>query len=422
MLDEKLRALHDVIRNRIDIIEVIGHFEQLKEKGVGKGKYVCKCPFHNEKTASFIIDRTKGVYKCFGCSAGGDAIKFIQEHEKLNYLDAMIWLANFYNLPIDGSSTKTLINHDKYVMQKAEELPPVYIPKDVFNNTLSYYSNNNFVKFLHTLFEPCIANMLIDKYYIGTSKYYSGGVVFWQVDETGNIRYGKVMGYNPFTGKRIKEPYNQIMSINKAILKKYENTKTTPPDWIIRYDEQSPKPQVLFGLHLLNEDLNKPIAIVESEKTAVVASIFIPSFIWMALGGKVVEKYRDIPDTLKDKFKPLAGRRVLLVPDLGAIEDWQYLAAVISNNAKVTDIISLLAKDNQLPDKSDLCDYLTSEAARTVLINEFKAALIEQAPQTTSEGIGIWLDYSEKGLRRKDVSKAIIEIMQEYKFDSETKE
>ncbi len=427
MLDGKLKAQHDAIKNRMDIVAVISHFETVKERSEIKGKYVCKCPFHNEKTASFLIDKNKGLYKCFGCGVGGDTIKFIQDRLNLDYIEAMKWLGNFYNLPIDNNSPQSTFTKNKLNIREeieTETPPPVFIPKEVFNQSLNHYSENNFVEFLHTLFEPCITNMLIDKYYIGTSKYYSGATVFWQVDETGNIRYGKVMGYNPLTGKRIKEPFPQFTSINKAIIKKHEKAKTTPPDWVLKYDEQSPKPQVLFGLHLLNSDLNKPVAIVESEKTAIVASVFIPCFIWMALGGKVVEKFKEIPETLKEKFKPLAGRRVLLIPDHGAVEDWQYLAGVIYDIAKVsvTDLINTMAKDYQLPDKSDLCDYLTSEAARTELINEFKAALIEQAPQTTGEGIGRWLDFSDKGLRRKDVERAFHEIIQENEFDSETKE
>jgi len=427
MLDEKLKAQHDIIKNRMDIITVIGQFLHLKEKSEAKGKYVCKCPFHNENTASFLIDRVKGVYYCFGCGAGGDTIKFIQDHLRLDYINTMKWLANFYNLPIDDSRPQTTFTDHKFINREELETqtpPSVFVPKKIFNQSLNHYNENNFVKFLHTLFEPCIVNMLIHQYYIGTSKYYFGGAVFWQVDETGNIRYGKVMGYNPLTGKRIKKvykekQYNQIMSVNGAILRKHEKDKTPPPDWVTKYDNQSPKPQVLFGLHLLNEDSEKPIAIVESEKTAIVASVFLPSFTWMATGAKGITKYNDkgelntIPESVKNKFIPLSGRKVLLVPDLGAIEDWQYLASEISDLAEISvaDIISTLAKDNNLPDKSDLCDYLTSDAARTELIQEYKNAILERNPETDGDHCEIWLEFSDRGLRRTDKLKAYKEMI-----------
>ena len=422
MINSDLSDQHEVIKSKIDIVEVISHFETLKQKGVN---HVCKCLFHNENTASFTISRAKGIYKCFGCGVSGDAIKFIQEHEKVSYLDAIKWLADFYNLTLNDSRPKAIIKHKNIIKHKPDALASIYIPKDVFNKTLANYKNNNFVKFLHTLFEPCIINMLIDKYYIGTSKHYSGGTVFWQVDESGNIRYGKVMGYNPLTGKRLKKfyqnkEYNEIMSVSGAIIKKHNKEKTLPPYWVNNYAAQSPKPSCLFGLHLLNEeDIDKPIAIVESEKTAIVASVFMPSFKWMALGGKLIEKYNKngylnpIPEALKDKFKKLAGREVLLVPDLGAIEDWEYLASQLLGHKKIiaADIIKSLAKDYQLSDKSDLCDYFTSDYARTGLIEDFKNAIMERDPITNNDHCGIWLEYSERGLRRIDRQRAYKEMI-----------
>ncbi len=416
-----LDTYYEAIKNRADIVEVISHFEQLKSKGTN---YVCKCFFHNEKTASFTISRAKGRYHCFGCGVGGDVIKFIQEHKKLSYRDAMNWLGDFYNLQnSDGIQNKFKDSlQDIAITHKPASL---FIPKDIFYKSLTDYKNNNFVKFLHTLFEPFVVNMLIDKYYIGTSKYFSGGSVFWQIDRDENIRYGKIMEYNPQNGKRIKDPYDKIMSVNSAIINKLRRENTPLPDWVIKYDAQSPKPQVLFGLHLIQEDLHKPIAIVESEKTAIIASVFIPSFIWMATGTKGIMKYNDkgklnsIPETLKEKFKPLTGRKILLVPDLGAIEDWQYLASELSNAMKisVSGLIQSLAKNYSLPDKSDLCDYMTSGAARNKIIQEFIDEIILRNPQTESEHCEIWLEFSERGLRRIDQQKAYKDLITRHDYE-----
>lgn len=80
-----------------NIQEVIGDYVSLKKKGVN---YLGNCPFHNEKTASFVVSPSKGIYKCFGCGAGGNVIRFIQEHESLNYPQAIEHVAKRYNIEI----------------------------------------------------------------------------------------------------------------------------------------------------------------------------------------------------------------------------------------------------------------------------------------------------------------------------------
>lgn len=83
---------------RID--EVIGEFVQLKKRGVN---LIGLCPFHNEKTPSFTVNITKGIYKCFGCGKGGNVVNFIMEHEKLSYPEALRFLAHKYNIEITES-------------------------------------------------------------------------------------------------------------------------------------------------------------------------------------------------------------------------------------------------------------------------------------------------------------------------------
>jgi len=402
------------IKNAINIIDVIGHFERLSKKG---RNHVCKCLFHKENTASFTVNKAKGIYKCFGCGASGDAIKFIQEHLKKDFIEAVKWLGEFYKIPIDETTKESQPRKPARRKPQVTQTPePVYIPKDLFNASLYCYSENNFVNFLNTLFEPCIVEMLIEKYYIGSSKYYPGAVVFWQVDNLDNIRYGKIMGYHPETGKRIKGEFPQLTSVTRAIINNCTKAETSPPEWVLKYDKQETKPQVLFGLHLISEDLGKPIAIVESEKTAIVASVFIPGFIWLATGGKGYEMYNnrgqinEVPEIFREKFKPLAGRNVVLFPDLGAVEDWRGLAVKLSDIAPVT--VNDLLQDLGLPEKNDLCDFLTSDPARRELIEDYKNALIEQAPETIPEGVAIFERYRNRGLRIIDMRQAHKEILE----------
>jgi DNA primase len=85
------------IRESADILEVVNDFVSLKKKGQN---YTACCPFHNEKTPSFSVSPSKGIYKCFGCGKGGDSISFVMDIESLSYPEALRWLAKKYQIEI----------------------------------------------------------------------------------------------------------------------------------------------------------------------------------------------------------------------------------------------------------------------------------------------------------------------------------
>jgi DNA primase len=80
-----------------DILEVVQDYVTLRKRGVN---YLGHCPFHNEKTPSFTVSPSKGIFKCFGCGKGGNAVNFIMEHEHLTYVDALKFLAKKYNIEV----------------------------------------------------------------------------------------------------------------------------------------------------------------------------------------------------------------------------------------------------------------------------------------------------------------------------------
>lgn len=88
----------DAIRDTARIEEVVGDFVMLKRRGVNM---LGRCPFHNEKTPSFTVSPTKGIYKCFGCGVSGDSIKFVMEHEHFSYPEALRYVAKKYNIQIE---------------------------------------------------------------------------------------------------------------------------------------------------------------------------------------------------------------------------------------------------------------------------------------------------------------------------------
>ena len=91
------KATVDQILDAADIVDVVSDFVNLKRRGAN---YVGLCPFHNDKTPSFYVSKSKGICKCFSCGKGGSAVNFIMEHEQMSYYEALKYLANKYHIEV----------------------------------------------------------------------------------------------------------------------------------------------------------------------------------------------------------------------------------------------------------------------------------------------------------------------------------
>jgi hypothetical protein len=143
------------------------------------------------------------------------------------------------------------------------------------------------------------------------------------------------MLYDRDTGKRIQKPKPHIDWVH-SVLK-------LPSDQIKK---------CLFGEHLIDSDKTKPIGIVESEKTAIIASIAFPSLIWLATGG--------IGNLTKDKLKPLSDRKVILFPDLNAYDTWKDKLKKNGgfSNVSISKYLEENATAEELKAKYDLADFI----------------------------------------------------------------
>lgn len=94
----------DTAQNQI--VDVVSEFVSLKRRGVN---YIGLCPFHNEKTPSFIVSPSKGIFKCFGCGKGGNAVNFLMEHEQISFVEAIKILGKKFHIPVEE---KTLTPED----------------------------------------------------------------------------------------------------------------------------------------------------------------------------------------------------------------------------------------------------------------------------------------------------------------------
>ncbi len=109
----------EALKARLDIVDVVGSYVELKKAGAN---YKAPCPFHDEKSPSFVVSPSKQIYHCFGCGAGGDSIKFTMEYEKLNYPEALEKLADTYNFTLSYTDNK----HNKPRSQLMDRLNEWY--------------------------------------------------------------------------------------------------------------------------------------------------------------------------------------------------------------------------------------------------------------------------------------------------------
>lgn len=159
------------IKDQLDIVNIISEYVELKPSGQN---YVGLCPFHNEKTPSFSVSRSKGIFHCFGCGEGGDVITFIMKKENLNYIEAVRFLADKLGIFLDtGNVDKELYEHRKKLIRINEdakyyffqqlltyEIPKKYLASrnlnksvvnkfmigyapDGYNNLLNYFKSKN---------------------------------------------------------------------------------------------------------------------------------------------------------------------------------------------------------------------------------------------------------------------------------------
>lgn len=216
-----------------------------------------------------------------------------------------------------------------------------YIPFQYVEKAVSY--NSSFIRFLCSLFDryslssPTIVRIMED-YALGATK--DGCIIYWQIDINGKVRTGKIMRYNPETGHRVKDA-GGINWVHSILKKK----KLLPDNFNLV--------QCLFGEQLLKMYPKKPVALVESEKSALIASGVYPEYIWLATGGK--------SQLSIEKMKVLHGRTVLAFPDVDGFDYWKDKAKELESiglNIQVSDILEKNATDQDRIDKIDLADWL----------------------------------------------------------------
>jgi len=144
---------HDTIMSIIDTVrieEVVSDFVSLKKRGAN---LIGVCPFHKEKTPSFIVSPAKGIFKCFGCGKAGDSVRFVMEHEHYSYPEALRYLANKYGIIIEEkeqSAEEIVAQNEREKMFNINTFAQQYFSETMKNNEeglaigMSYFKERGF--------------------------------------------------------------------------------------------------------------------------------------------------------------------------------------------------------------------------------------------------------------------------------------
>ena len=350
---------------RINGLQILDVADHLGIKYGSRGAWrKALCFIHEDHTPSLGINPSTGKWKCFACNEGGNHIALVMKHEGITYPEACEWLCHEFHIPIpevDYQQRKSLIESTKEKLMNTTN-------NQYLDNALLERFKGNSSEFTRALISSNILTKeqmqhAAERYHLGTLPDPNGGtedaVIFWQIDAEGNIREGKVMHY-------------------QADGHRSQTRKPLTMSWLLKQQQQLSQDwkacNCLFGSHLIPRQPTSDtiIAIVESEKTAVIMSELCPSLpmqgglgsvLWLATGGK---SNLSIP-----ALQTLKGMRVILFPDTdmtgATFNDWLKTATVynksLSNDDKnrvtVSNLLERHATTDQKGRKIDIADFVT---------------------------------------------------------------
>ena len=335
--DETLSKIHDI--SIVTVAEKLG----MKLYGTGnEGRRAC-CPYHEDQHPSLHFSTKRGCFKCFVCGAKGDAIKLVQDQENLSFTEACDWIIKACNIVVveDAPASKSV----RSVGSVCEIKQPSVCPLDPALVDRSLSVDSVFCRSLVSNGYLTTSQMqsAASRYRLGATK--EGGVIFWEIDAQNRVHTGKIMYYQSDCHRDKTHTPTWVHALIKEEL---------PQDYELQH--------CLFGLHLINTGAVKPphIAIVESEKTAVIMSEIIPEFIWLSCGGLQMFK----PELLS----PLTDHKVILFPDTDesgeAFTTWTQIAQQASklypfkHPLRISNLLESAASLDQKQRKIDIVDFL----------------------------------------------------------------
>ena len=310
--------------------------------GMGPITKRAKCWYHDDQHPSMHVNKKKNIFKCFVCGKGGDVIRLVQDYDNKTFVEACDWLVNEFHVVLIEEPRKYGTTETRKQEPVAPSIPKSVIPLDATLVAKSLSLDSQFCKSVVPsgyLSESQLRHAA-SRYRLGCSK--DGGVVFWQIDDHQQVHAGKVMYYQSDCHRDKEHHPTWIHCLMKDKLP--QNYEFQP---------------CLFGLHLLGAG-GGLIAIVESEKSAVILSEKFPDFVWLSCGG--LQSFK--PHLLA----PLVNYKVIIFPDTDptgdAFRQWCQVATEAQRLYKfryplrVSPLLETHATLDQKQRKIDLVDYL----------------------------------------------------------------
>lgn len=356
----------DNIKSRsLEILQGLG----FKNGKMAKNSYAFCCPFHDDKHASLpfvVTGANNGCWKCQACGKkGNDIFSFVAQlynlDEKRDFPRIYDIAANACNY--QSSPDSILKRATKTILQpKPKEMPPTYL-NEYADKMATELEQTNLYKYLccvwaendvkrvmslykvgcgHAINEPQSAYNKSDTWKMNDCPLQIQGIKtacsFPSIDVNGNVHAIKIIPYPINDHQRIKDKNGAQMR------------------WIKPAENKG----AYFGTHLLTSDPNKPIAIVESEKTAIIGTLFMPSYIWIATAG--ASNFEEC----RDEIAVFKGREIHIFPDadINASGQWKAVAEKLRANGYNIRYRDEIIKQFPIESKIDIADIIIWEMQR----------------------------------------------------------
>lgn len=293
--------------------------------------------------------------------------------------------------------------------------PLEFIPDEVKDDSLTGYGSNEFVKWLYRLFGRHVALNAVAKYQIGTDcSLWHGSTVFWFITKYNRVKAGQIKKFNPDgrTASYFSNSQQQNRKctgwVHAAIKYQHEKEKKPLPEWLTPYIDRGDYCTCLYGEHLLSdkEHCSKPIALVEAPKSAIIGSIYLPQYTWLAVGA--------LSYFTEQRIKVLTGKEVYLFPDLSpeakAFKMWDDRGKAYSHIANfiTVDTLEKTATEEDRQKGLDIADFLIMEPYKPYLINQYKQRIKGVTDLTEMDAIK--REYWDRGLTANDIKTIDKEI------------
>ncbi|UII32828.1 DUF6371 domain-containing protein [Fulvivirga ulvae] len=295
-------------------------------------------------TYRYILDKTSKKFQCPSCgrkrlvryvdTLTGD---YLPDH--VGRCDREVNCQYHYTAFSYQKESSATVNRVYSSKSNAKQKTSHYLPYGLLEKSMAVNCENNFLQYVATLFNSETIQDVRRRFHIGTATHWRGATVFWQVDIAHFVRAGKIMLYHAETGRRVKEPYNRLHWVHSLMEK-----RGLLHDFELK--------QCFFGENQLAAYPDKTVAIVESEKTAVLMTVLLPDYLWLACGSANNLK-ASICEVLKD-------RNIILFPDLNCFDLWKKKAAYLGGigfRVRTSTLLERYATANDRNNGLDLADF-----------------------------------------------------------------